>query len=279
MTVQQHSFSTRPDSKRIDACFARLQAEGRKGLIPYVTAGDPHPDVTVPLMHAMVEAGADIIELGIPFSDPVADGPVIELAHQRAVSQGVTLADVLVMVTEFRKKDNVTPVALMGYLNPVEIMGYDEFATRAAVAGVDALLTVDVPPEDADFLVEPMRKAGLEAIFLVSPNTADERITGITRVAGGYIYYVSIKGITGAGGLDTDAVSRRVAHVKSMTPLPVCVGFGIRDGESAAALSKTADAVIVGTALVQELASHEKPADAIAAVAAKVADMRTAMDR
>ena len=274
------AIKTTPDTKRIDACFARLESEGRKGLIPYVTAGDPGPEATVPLLHAMVDAGADIIELGIPFSDPVADGPVIELAHQRAVSQGVTLADVLLMVAEFRKKDNVTPIALMGYLNPIEIMGYENFARRAADAGVDALLAVDIPPEDAKTLLSPLHKEGLETIFLVSPNTVDERIENICSVAGGYIYYVSLKGVTGAGNLDTDEVQRRVEHIKSFTTLPVCVGFGIRDGASASAISKTADAVIVGTALVKELAAHEDDfAAGRAAVAACLSEMRTAMDK
>ncbi|MTI12940.1 tryptophan synthase subunit alpha [Sansalvadorimonas verongulae] len=275
-----NALKTTVESKRIDVCFARLQSEGRKGLIPYVTAGDPGPEATVPLLHAMVEAGADIIELGIPFSDPVADGPVIELAHQRAVSQGVTLADVLLMVAEFRKKDNVTPIALMGYLNPIEIMGYENFARRAAQAGVDALLAVDIPPEDAKTLLDPLYKEGLETVFLVSPNTVDERIESICSVAGGYIYYVSLKGVTGAGNLDISEVQSRVEHIKSFTSLPVCVGFGIRDGASASAISKTADAVIVGTALVKELATHENDhAAGCAAVAARLAEMRTAMDQ
>ena len=273
------AYATTPDTRRMDACFARLRQEGRKGLIPYVTAGDPSPAATVPLLHAMVEAGADIIELGIPFSDPVADGPVIELAHQRSVSQGVTLADVLAMVEEFRKKDNVTPIALMGYLNPIEIMGYDVFADRAAAAGVDAMLAVDIPPEDADIMLQPLHKVGMDAIFLISPNTADERIRSISAVAGGYVYYVSLKGVTGSGNLDTDEVRERVEHIKGFTRLPVCVGFGIRDGASAAAISKTADAVIVGTALVKELAAHDDLAAGRAAVAARLMDMRTAMDQ
>ncbi|WP_281645435.1 tryptophan synthase subunit alpha [Parendozoicomonas sp. Alg238-R29] len=273
------AIQTTPETKRITACFSRLESEGRKGLIPYVTAGDPGPEATVPLLHSMVEAGADIIELGIPFSDPVADGPVIELAHQRAVSQGVTLADVLAMVAEFRKKDNVTPIALMGYLNPIEIMGYEVFARRAAEAGVDALLAVDIPPEDAATLFEPLHKEGLETVFLISPNTVDERIRKICAVAGGYVYYVSLKGVTGAGNLDADEVQTRVEHIKSFTNLPVCVGFGIRDGASAAAISKTADAVIVGTALVKELAAHDDLAAGRVAVATRLAEMRTAMDQ
>ncbi len=272
-------MTTEQNKSRIDACFARLRSEGRKGLIPYVTAGDPSPQATVSLLHAMVEAGADIIELGIPFSDPVADGPVIELAHQRAVSQGVTLADVLLMVEEFRKKDNVTPIALMGYLNPIEIMGYETFARRASEAGVDGLLAVDIPPEDADDMLQPLRRYGLDAVFLLSPNTADERISGICEAASGYVYYVSLKGVTGAGNLDVNEVQRRVEHIKGYTRLPVCVGFGIRDGASAAAISKVADAVIVGTALVKELAAHEDLEAAKAAIKARLAEMRTAMDQ
>ncbi len=271
-------MSTDTTTRRIDACFARLTEQGRKALIPYVTAGDPSPEDTVPLLHAMVDAGADIIELGIPFSDPVADGPVIELAHQRAVSQGVTLADVLAMVAEFRKKDNVTPIALMGYLNPLEIMGYETFADTAADAGVDALLAVDVPPEDAGSLLDALHSKGMEAIFLLSPATADERIRTICESSGGYVYYVSLKGVTGAGHLDIDEVRSRVEHIKGFTDLPVCVGFGIRDGASAAAIGQAADGVIVGSALVKELAAADSFEAGKAAVAAKLTEMRQALD-
>ncbi len=277
--AKSHHPMTTPTSKRIDACFARLRGQGRKALIPYITAGDPDPQHTVAIMHAMVSAGADMIELGIPFSDPVADGPIIELAHQRAVSQGVTLADVLTMVAEFRKTDNKTPIVLMGYLNPIEIMGYDTFASRAADAGVDGVLVVDLPIEDTGVFGDAVGKAGLEIVFLIAPNTSDQRIAQIAAVAGGYLYYVSLKGTTGAGNLDTDEVGRRVQHLQSMTSLPVCVGFGIRDGQSAAAISQYADGVIVGTVVVKALASHGDPALGQAAVVGCLKDMRQSMDQ
>ena len=280
MTKMAHALPKHqkmPSHQRITRCFDRLKSEGRKGLIPYITAGDPAPGHTVELLHAMVAAGADLLELGIPFSDPVADGPVIERAHQQAVSQGVTLADVLTMVSEFRNTDNVTPIVLMGYLNPVEIMGYDHFAEQAAAAGVDGVLLVDLPPEDANFIVQPLQRLGIEAISLISPNTSDQRIEDIAATSGGFLYYVSLKGITGAGHLDTDEVSRRVQHIKSFTALPVCVGFGIRDGQSAAQVSMTADAVVVGTVLVELLASHKPFASAQAAVVEALKDMRRAI--
>ncbi|OQX36094.1 MAG: tryptophan synthase subunit alpha [Oceanospirillales bacterium LUC14_002_19_P2] len=263
---------------RIKACFARLEGEGRKALIPYITAGDPQKDYTVNLMLEMAAAGADVIELGVPFSDPGADGPVIQAAHERGVSQGVTLADVLAMVSEFRKTDNDTPVALMTYLNPVEIMGYEQFAQAAAEAGVDGLLVVDSPPEHSAELLKALGRHELDAIYLLAPTTPDERIRHICEAASGYVYYVSLKGVTGAATLDVDGVRERVAHIKTMTKLPVCVGFGIHNGDTAAAISQVADGVIVGTALVKKLTAEATPALGGKAVKQQLAEMRSRMD-
>lgn len=270
---------------RIDNCLANLKAEGRKALIPYITAGDPDRDLTVPLMHTMVEAGADIIELGVPFSDPMADGPVIQRASERALKQRVSLRDVIGMVSEFRQKDADTPVVLMGYLNPIEIMGYEVFATAAADAGVDGVLTVDLPPEEADELDSVLRAKQLDPIFLLAPTTDDERIRGICAAASGYVYYVALKGVTGAGNLDIASVSEKLEHIRAQTDLPVGVGFGIKDAESAARVASVADAVIVGSALVQkvEQAQNLEPGqeqhDKISAqIAATLRDMRAAMD-
>ncbi|MCY4472111.1 MAG: tryptophan synthase subunit alpha [Kistimonas sp.] len=276
------SQSSEPDapfvSGRIGDCFLRLQKTGRRALIPYITAGDPDIDTTLHLMHDLVAAGADIIELGVPFSDPVADGPIIEQAHQRALARGVTLPDVLNLVKDFRRNDHETPVVLMSYLNPVEIMGYDCFSRMASASGVDALLTVDLPAEDADALLTSLRAQKLEAVFMVAPNTPDERIASICSRGGGYIYAVSFKGITGASRLKTGDVQARVAALKKMTDLPVCSGFGIHDGASAAAVSQVADGVIVGSALVKELAAFQKVDAAREAVSARLAGMRQAMD-
>ncbi|RRJ84922.1 tryptophan synthase subunit alpha [Aestuariirhabdus litorea] len=265
---------------RIKECFDRLNGLGRKALIPYITAGDSTPALTVPMMHAMVEAGADIIELGIPFSDPMADGPVIQLACERALSHGVTLADVLSMVSEFRKRDNQTPVVLMGYLNPIEMMGYEPFAERAAAAGVDGVLTVDLPPEEADTLGGYLEKNRIDTIFLVAPTTTAERIRSVCSKASGYIYYVSLKGVTGSATLDTDAVAERISLMRSITDLPLGVGFGIRDGDSAARVSQCADGVVVGSVLVDQIASHQQnPDNAIAGVSSILREMRAAMDQ
>lgn len=269
---------TASGSGRMAARFASRKQQGRSSLIPYITAGDPEPANTVPLMHALVDAGADMIELGVPFSDPVADGPVIEQAHQRALSHGVTLDHVLDMVAEFRRTDTQTPVVLMSYLNPVEIMGYERFSRRAGASGVDALLAVDLPADDADALLACLQPAGLEAVFMVAPNTPDERVASICARAGGYVYAVAFKGITGADRLNTTDVQARVAAIKRVTHLPVCSGFGIHDGPSAAAVGQVADGVIVGSALVQELAAHQNAAAGRTAVAQRLAAMRKAMD-
>ncbi|WP_159875639.1 MULTISPECIES: tryptophan synthase subunit alpha [Aquitalea] len=236
---------------RIAACFAALQ--GKKALIPFITAGDPHPSRTVELMHGLVDGGADIIELGVPFSDPMADGPVIQRASERALVHKVGLRDVLAMVAEFRKSNTTTPVVLMGYLNPVFVMGYTAFAEQAHAAGVDGVLTVDCPPEEAADLSAALIAADLDPVFLIAPTTPEARVREIARHARGYVYYVSLKGVTGAGNLDIDDVARKIAALRAHIQVPIGVGFGIRDAATAKAISVTADAVVVGSRLVQEI--------------------------
>lgn len=264
---------------RIGRRFEALKAAGRKALIPYVTAGDPAPDVTVPLMHGLVEAGADIIELGVPFSDPMADGPVIQQACERALVHHVSLRDVLQMVRRFRERDAETPVVLMGYLNPIEVIGYPTYAALAAEAGVDGTLTVDMPPDEGHELELALEEQGIDPIFLVAPTSSPERIRRITRSARGFVYYVSLKGVTGAANLDVETVARKVAEIRSVTELPVGVGFGIKDGPTAAAVARVADAVVVGSALVRrvgELAAT--PERIVPQVTAILAQMRQAID-
>ncbi len=264
---------------RIQARFAQRAAEGRKLLIPYFTAGDPDPQTVVPMMHAMVAAGADLIELGVPFSDPMAEGPVIQKAMERALEHDVSLHDVLEKVAEFRQTDTETPVILMGYLNPVEIMGYTEFARAAKQAGVDGLLTVDIPPEEAGDYVKAMQAEGIDRVFLISPTTTEARIKAISEVSGGFLYYVSLKGVTGAGHLDIQAVQDRVSTIRGLTDLPVGVGFGIKDADSAAQIASVADAVVVGSAIVKRIEENQDSADnAIQAVSALLAEMRQALD-
>jgi tryptophan synthase alpha chain len=264
---------------RIAARFALLRSEGRKALVPFVTAGDPLPGVTVPLMHALVRAGADVIELGVPFSDPMADGPVIQRASERALANGVTLADVLAMVQEFRTRDPATPVVLMGYLNPVEAMGYETFAAAAAHAGVDGVLTVDLPPEEAEDLTEGLARHGLDPIFLLAPTSPPERVRLICARASGFIYYVSLRGVTGADRLDVEEVHRKLREIRAVTDLPLGVGFGIRDAASAAQVARVSDAVVVGSALVRRIEELAASPDRLPGeVAALLADMRRAMD-
>lgn len=265
---------------RLSAHFQSLKASGRKALIPYIVAGDPEPGVTVKALHAMVAAGADVIELGVPFSDPMADGPTITLGHERALKHHVSLHDVLAMVAEFRRQDARTPVVLMGYLNPIEIMGYAAFARAAAAAGVDGLLTVDLPPEEADELSAELRQAGVDPIYLLAPTTTLARAARITAAASGYVYYVSLKGVTGAATLDVDAVSRRIAELRTVTQLPIGVGFGIKDANSAAAVARHADGVVVGSVLVQCAADRAVTPEAIPAALAEIlAPMRAAIDQ
>ena len=264
---------------RIESCFARLSENNRKALIPYVTARDSSKDVTVPLMHAMVEAGADIIELGVPFSDPMADGPVIQLACERALAHGTSTRDVLAMVKQFRETNNDTPVVLMGYLNPVEVMGYETFAKAAAEAGVDGVLLVDLPPEEALEVKPVMAAAGLDLIFLVAPTTSDERIKLIGEAGSGYLYYVSLKGVTGSATLNVEEVAGRVETIRNLAKLPIGVGFGIKDAESAQAVSRVADGVVVGSALVNQVKEHQNdPAAINQAISDILSAMRTAMD-
>lgn len=265
---------------RIAGCFAQLKTEGCSALIPYIVAGDPEPGVTVKTMHAMVGAGANIIELGVPFSDPMADGPVITKAHERALLHNVSLRDVLAMVQEFRQQDVTTPVVLMGYLNPVEVMGYAAFAAAAAIAGVDGVLTVDLPPEEAEALTAELRTRSIDPIYLLAPTTTPERIRLITAAASGYVYYVSLKGVTGAATLDIPAVVKRLETIRAISDLPIGVGFGIKDAHSAAAVAAHADGVVVGSVLVTEISRLQADTAAIpAALAAILQAMRHAMDR
>ena len=262
---------------RIDRRFAALKSAGRTGLIPFVTAGDPAPEHHVALMHALVEAGADLIELGVPFSDPMADGPVIQHASERAIAKGVGLADVLAWVAAFRQRDNETPVVLMGYLNPVEIHGYERFANEAVAAGADGVLLVDCPLEEAAVL-EPLRKAGLQQILLAAPTTAPARMAALCEAADGFLYYVSFAGITGAGRLSTQDIAARVADIRSHANAPVAVGFGVKDAQSAKAIAGFADAVVIGSALVERLEGATTAQDIAARVRDFLGPIRTALD-
>jgi tryptophan synthase alpha chain len=265
---------------RLAARFAQLKQQGRVALIPYITAGDPQPAVTVPLMHALVTAGADVLELGVPFSDPMADGPVIQQAAERALQHHVSLHNVLDMVREFRVKDSSTPVVLMGYLNPIEVFGYPAFAKAAAAAGVDGALTVDLPPEEADDFVTVMRAHDLDPIFLLAPTSDAGRIRRILGAASGFVYYVSLRGVTGAAHLDLTEVRSKVNTIKQQTALPVGVGFGIGSPEAAAQVAAFADAVVVGSALVQRVAALAATPDKIPAQAAAfIGSLRAAIDR
>ncbi len=242
-----------PEAGRIDARFARLRGAGRKALVPFITAGDPEPGWTVPLLHRLVASGADLLELGVPFSDPMADGPVIQRASERALAKGMTLHRVLEAVGEFREDDRDTPVVLMGYLNPIEVMGYERFAGAARAAGVDGVLTVDLPPEEAGELGGALMSHGIAPVFLLAPTTTETRIAEICRMARGFVYYVSLKGVTGSDRLDPVAVAGKLALVRRHTDLPIGVGFGIKDPESAAQVAAVCDAVVVGSALVARL--------------------------
>ncbi len=264
---------------RIKTRFDALRATGRRALIPFVTAGDPGIDETVTLMHALVAAGADLIELGMPFSDPMADGPVIQKSSERALARGVTTLTVLDIVRRFRETDAETPVLLMGYLNPIEHMGYEVFAERAAAAGVDGVLTVDMPPEEDGGLRARLNERSMDAIYLLAPTSTPERIRLVCDAAGGFVYYVALKGVTGSANLQVDEVSSKLAELRQATSLPVGVGFGIRDAESAASMARVADAVIVGSALVQKIEAAGNDAQAaIGSAAELLAGMRRAMD-
>ena len=264
-------------TNRIDATFERLKRRGGTALIPYVTAGDPSPRATVPLMHALSKAGADVIELGVPFSDPMADGPVIQRASERALAQGVSLADVLNMVAEFRRHDASSPVVLMGYANPIEAMGLGVFADRARDVGVDGVIVVDYPPEEASELAALLDARGISIIFLLSPTTPEARMATVARLARGYVYYVSLKGVTGAGHLDTADVIAHLAEIRRHVSLPVGVGFGIRDAASARAVATEADAVIIGARIIQEI-ENGPPESAGERAGAWLHGIRTALD-
>ncbi len=264
---------------RIAECFAALKAEGRSALIPYIAAGDPQPQATLRLMHTLVKSGADIIELGVPFSDPMADGPVIQRAAERALEHNVSLHDVLDMVREFRTSDADTPVVLMGYLNPIEVMGYEAFAEAAVAAGVDGALLVDLSPEESESVVERFQARGLDSIYLIAPTSNEQRVRLIASRSSGFVYYVSLKGVTGAGHLDTDEVARKLAAIRTHTDLPLGVGFGIKDAESARAVAASADAVVVGSAIirrVEELAAE--PDKLLAELARFAAELRDGID-
>ena len=264
---------------RLAQVFARLRTGRRKALVPYLTAGDPHPRHTVALMHALVEGGADVIELGVPFSDPMADGPVIQLACERALRHGTSLTQVLGMVREFRRRDASTPVVLMGYLNPIEALGLERFARRARTAGVDGVLVVDLAVEEAPEFAPTLRAQGLDCIFLLAPTSPPARIAAIAREGSGYLYYVSLKGVTGAASLDVGAVRGKVAEIRRHTQLPVAVGFGVRDARTAGQVGQVADAVVVGSALVSEVAKNAKRAKVLPKVlSAKLRAMRKALD-
>ncbi|SFX44277.1 tryptophan synthase subunit alpha [Marinospirillum alkaliphilum] len=264
---------------RIQTTFATLKQQGRKALIPYITAGDPHPDYTVSLMHALVEAGADILELGVPFSDPMADGPVIQKACERALKHNTRTVDVLAMVAEFRKTNSETPVVLMGYLNPIEALGYETFVKAAALAGVDGVLVVDLPPEEAEEFSALLKAHEMDAIFLLAPTTTRERAARICAAGSGYLYYVSLKGVTGSATLDVPGVAAKLEAFAGLTDLPIAVGFGIRDGATAAALGSVSDGVIVGSALVSRIAELEASPEKIAPVLkAILGEMRQALD-
>jgi tryptophan synthase alpha chain len=262
---------------RIDTAFARLKSEGRTALIPYVTTGDPSLAATTAIMTALVAGGADVIELGVPFSDPMADGPVIQRASERALAQHVGLADVLAVVAQFRATDATTPVVLMGYANPIEAMGLPAFAARAQSAGVDGVLVVDYPPEEAEDFAAAMGAHGMAPIFLLSPTTPEARIETVARLARGYVYYVSLKGVTGAGNLDAAEVARKLAEIRRHVALPVGVGFGIRDAASAQAIAVHADAVVIGSRIIQEIESGPA-ADAASRAGAWLGTIRNALD-
>lgn len=262
---------------RIQARFGALRARGAKGLIPYICAGDPTRELTVPLMHALARAGADVIELGVPFSDPMADGPVIQRAAERAIRSGVGMKATLEIVAEFRKVDAATPVVLMGYGNPIERMGRGTFADAATKAGVDGVLVVDYPPEEAFEFSAELRRCGIDSIFMLTPTTTDERVANIARQASGFLYYVSLKGITGAAHLDVTSVAAKMPVIRRYSDLPVGVGFGIRDAASARAVAEFADAVVIGSRIIQEL--EASPINrAVQAVERFVGDIRIAID-
>ena len=262
---------------RIQGRFQALARDKRKALIPYITAGDPHPSLTVPLMRALVEAGADILELGVPFSDPMADGPVIQRAGERALKHGVGLTDELRLAGEFRKSDKTSPIVLMGYANPIEAMGVEKFIAAAKAADIDGVIVVDYPPEECEQFAALAKKHGIDPIFLLAPTSTDKRIEQVARVGSGYLYYVSLRGITGASHIDLGDVAARIPKIRAATKLPIGVGFGIRDAESARRVAQTADAVVIGSRIIQEIEAGAAD-QAVSRVKAFLKPIREALD-
>ncbi|MFI3137344.1 MAG: tryptophan synthase subunit alpha [Methylococcaceae bacterium] len=264
---------------RLATKFEALAKAGRKALIPFITAGDPHPDFTVSMMHAMVEAGVDVIELGVPFSDPMADGPVIQRASERALAHKMSLRRTLQMAAEFRKTDQQTPVVLMGYLNPIEAMGYEDFANAAQRADIDGVLTVDLPPEEAVECCALLKSRGVDPIFLLAPNSSDERIKMMAAMGSGYIYYVSLKGVTGAGHLNIQDVEAKLQQIKASTSVPIAIGFGVKNAETAKLIAGIGDGAVVGSALISKIeANLDEPERAKDEIIALLTSMRRAMD-
>ncbi len=265
---------------RITATLNRLKEENKKALVAYIVNGDPAPEVTLDAMHALVESGADILELGVPFSDPMAEGPVIQRGHERALEYKISLTSTFEIIKTFRETDNETPVVIMGYANPIERMGYEDCANRASQAGVDGILTVDLPAEESKDLTDRLKEKNIEAIYLIAPTTSNERVATVTAQAGGFVYYVSLKGVTGAGHLDIDSVEEKLTVIRKHTDLPVLVGFGIKDADSASAIGKVSDGVVVGSVLVKAMGELEgKPSSEICqALKDIVTPMRSALN-
>lgn len=264
---------------RLKAKFETLAKTGRKALIPFITAGDPNPDFTVPMMHAMVEAGVDIIELGVPFSDPMADGPVIQRASERALEHHMSLRRTLQMVAEFRKVDQLTPVVIMGYLNPIEAMTYEGFADAAKLSGIDGVLTVDLPPEEAEACAALLKARDIDPIFLLAPNSSNDRIKMMATIGSGYIYYVSLKGVTGAGHINLQEVEAKLRQIQAITSIPIAIGFGVKDAVTAKMVASIGNGVVVGSALISKIEAHlDNPEQAKNEVVALLAAMRQAMD-
>jgi tryptophan synthase alpha chain len=262
---------------RIQGRFEALAKAKRKALIPYITAGDPHPSLTVPLMHGLVEGGADILELGVPFSDPMADGPVIQRSGERALKHGVGLKDVLSLVKQFREKNRATPIVLMGYANPIEAMGADRFAAAAKSAGVDGVIVVDYPPEECLEFSALLKKNDIDPVFLLAPTSTKKRIHEVARSGSGYLYYVSLRGVTGASNIDISEINKKIPSIRKATKMPIGVGFGIRDAESAKRIAQTADAVVIGSRIIQEIEAGAAD-QAVSRVKAFLKPIREALD-
>ncbi|MEF3075300.1 tryptophan synthase subunit alpha [Methylobacter sp. Wu1] len=264
---------------RLAAKFEELSKAGRKALIPFITAGDPHPDFTVPMMHAMVKAGADVIELGVPFSDPMADGPVIQRASERALEHKMSLRKTLALAKEFRKTDTTTPLVLMGYLNPIEAMGYENFANAAQEAQIDGVLTVDLPPEEGEECTGLLKARSIDPIFLLAPNSSEERVRKMDKLGSGYLYYVSLKGVTGAGHLNTADVENKLKQIRANTRLPVGIGFGVKDAETAKTIAGIGNGVVIGSTLISKIeANLQDPERAKQEIVELLSAMRQAMD-